>query len=182
MLFAAIVACEVGFWVVLGAGLLCRYVLRRPRLGGWLLVLVPVVDLLLLVVTVLDLRRGVSAEFAHGLAALYLGFSVVFGPAMVRWADARFAHRWAGGPPPTPKPPSGTWDRAQLEWRDFGKAVGASALSVVLLLAAIMLVGTRGDTTQLWLWLPRLGLVLVVWLLAWPLWESARAYARRQPS
>jgi hypothetical protein len=33
-------------------------------------------------------------------APAYLGFSVVFGPSVIRWADARFAHRFAGGPPP----------------------------------------------------------------------------------
>ena len=33
MIYAVIIACEVGFWLVLGAGLFARYVLRRPRLG-----------------------------------------------------------------------------------------------------------------------------------------------------
>ena len=45
MVVAAIVACEIGFWVVLAAGLLTRYVLRRPRAGAALLVCVPLVDL-----------------------------------------------------------------------------------------------------------------------------------------
>ncbi|WP_424326067.1 hypothetical protein [Gordonia sp. (in: high G+C Gram-positive bacteria)] len=34
------------------------------------------------------------------LARLYLGVTVVFGPRLIRWADARFAHRFAGGPAP----------------------------------------------------------------------------------
>lgn len=114
MLLAVIVACEVAFWVLLGAGLLCRYRLGRRRLGGSLLAGVPAVDLVLLVVAVLDLRRGGDADLVHGLAALYLGFSVVLGPAMVRWADVRAAHRFACGPQPARKPRSGTWARPEF--------------------------------------------------------------------
>jgi hypothetical protein len=174
VLVAAIVACEIGFWVVLGAGLVARYVLRRPRLGGWLLVGVPVVDLVLLVLTVLDLRRGGAAELAHGLAAVYLGFSVAFGHGLVRWADVRFAHRFAGGPPPEPKPRSGTRERLRREWQDFGRASVAAGVSAVLLLGLVALVGDRGETGALWEWIPRLGLVLVIWLATGPLWEAAR--------
>lgn len=37
MLLVIIVACEIGFWVLIGAGLTARYLLRRPRLGAGLL-------------------------------------------------------------------------------------------------------------------------------------------------
>ncbi len=174
MLVAVIVACEIGFWVVLAAGLVARYVLRWRRVGGALLVGVPLVDLVLLVATVLDLRRGGTAELAHGLAAVYLGFSVAFGHSMVRWADVRFAHRFAGGPPPQPKPPSGTPDRLRHEWREFGKACTAIGVTAVLLLGLVALVGVRRDTAALLWWIPRLGLVLVIWLVTGPLWEAAR--------
>ena len=178
MLVAAIVACEVGFWVVLAAGLTARYLLRWRRVGAALLVGVPLVDLALLVFTVVDLRRGGEPGTAHGLAAVYLGFSVAFGPSLVRWADVRVAHRWAGGPPPAPKAPGGTWPRARHEWREFGRACLAVALSVALLLGAIALVGDRGDTSALWSWMSRLGLVLVVWLIGWPVVETVRAANR----
>ncbi len=182
MLVAVIVACEIGFWLVLAAGLVARYVLRRRRLGGWLLAGVPLVDLVLLVVTVIDLRRGGTADLAHGLAAVYLGFSVVFGHGMVRWADVRFAHRFAGGPPPVPKPRSGTPARARLEWRDFGKACAAVGITAVLLLGEVALVGSRSDTSALLWWIPRLGLVLVIWLVTGPLWEAARVALAPDPA
>lgn len=175
MILTAIVACEIGFWLVLGAGLMVRYVLRRRRLGGMLLACVPLVDLVLFVLTVVDLRQGARPEVAHGLAAVYLGFSVVFGPAMVRWADVRAAHRFGGAPPPAPKPRSGTWTRAREEWREFARACLAVGVSAGLLLGAVVLVGEGTDTTALRGWLPRLGLVLLVWFLGWPAWESTRA-------
>jgi hypothetical protein len=178
VLVAAIVACEIGFWVVLATGLVARYLLSWRRTGAAVLAAVPLVDLALLVFSVLDLRSGAQPRAAHGLAAVYLGFSVAFGPALVRWADVRFAHRWAGGPPPEPKPAGGTPARLRLEWRDFGRAVLAAAISAALLLGAVLLVGDRADTAPLLGWLWRLGLVLGIWLLGWPVPETVR---RRRP-
>jgi hypothetical protein len=110
MLIAIIVACEVAFWAVLGAGLVARYLLDRRRLGAILLACVPLVDLVLLVASVIDLAGGATADFKHGLAAAYIGFSVAFGHSAIRWADQRFAHRFAGGPPPW-RPPRGGRER-----------------------------------------------------------------------
>lgn len=124
MLLAVIVACEVGFWMVLGAGLVARYLLRRQRLSTILLVAVPLIDLVLLAATTIDLCGGATADFTHGLAAAYLGFSIAFGRSMMRWADQRFAYRFAGGPPPW-KPPKGGWARTRYEWREWGKFPGS---------------------------------------------------------
>lgn len=179
MIIVAIVVCEVAFWLVLLAGLLARYVLRRQRLGGILLVCVPLVDLALLTFTVIDLRLGAVPEFAHGLAAVYLGFSVVFGHAGVRWADRRVAHRWADGPAPAPKPAGGTAARMRLEWREFGQACAAASLSALLLLGAIALVGDSGDPAELSAWLGRLGMLLLVWFVGWPAWETMRQVSAR---
>lgn len=167
MLVFVIVACEIGFWVVIAAGLVARYPLRRPRLGAALLVCAPVVDLILLAATVVDLSRGAAAEFAHGLAAAYLGFSVAFGHGMIRWADERFAHRFAGGPAPTTPPRYGR-ARTRREWNAFGRAALAWAISSVLLAAAILVVGDAGRTAELQDWLVRLTVVLAIWSL-WPI-------------
>lgn len=179
MLIAAIVACEVGFWLVLAAGLATRYLLLQRRLGGLLLAAVPLVDLALLTFTVLDLRGGGEPRAAHGLAAVYLGFSVAFGAALVHWADVRVAHRWAGGPPPEPKPAGGTAARERLEWQDFGRACLAAGISAALLLGAALLVRDEADTAPLLGWLRWLGVVLAVWFVSWPLTETIRRWARQ---
>ncbi|MFC4022172.1 hypothetical protein ACFOW4_30140 [Micromonospora sp. GCM10011542] len=171
MLVAVIVACEIGFWVVLGAGLVARYPLRRPRLGAALLVCVPLVDLVLLAATVADLRRGATADVTHGLAAAYLGFSVAFGHSMVRWADQRFAHRFAGGPPPV-RPPRYGRERTRHEWREWGKALLAWAIACGLLGAAILWVGDAERTRELAAWIRNLTVVIVIWLVAFPVWET----------
>lgn len=169
-----IIACEIAFWLVLGAGLAFRYVLGFPRLGAILLIGVPVVDVVLLVVTGVDLWRGAPADQAHGLAAVYVGFSVALGPSIVRWADqhvaARFAtERQAGSAALTPQ-------QAEIvEWKAFGRACGAVAISVLLLMAEIAIAADNVDTAALWSWIPRLGLVLVIWMLGWPIPATVKA-------
>jgi hypothetical protein len=149
VILAVIVAVEIGFWVLLAAGLTARYVLRLPRVGAALLIAVPFVDLVLLGATVIDLRGGATASAAHGLAAVYIGVSVAFGHRMIRWADVRFAHRFAGGPAPQRPPRTGlaharhereAWYRHLLAW-----SVGAALIGL-----AVALVGDLGRTEAMW--------------------------------
>jgi hypothetical protein len=173
VIIAVIVACEVGFWVLLAAGLLARYGLRRPRLGAVLLIGVPLVDLVLLAATVVDLRSGTVATSAHGLAAVYLGFSVVFGHRTITAVDVRVAHRFAGGPAPV-KPPRG----AVQEWTQWLRGLAAWAIACGLLALAILLVGDAGRTAELTSWIEGLTIGLVIWLGVGPLWTSARQLVR----
>lgn len=87
-----IVACEIGFWVVILAGLVTRYLFNRKRLGLFFLALTPVVDLVLLLVTAADLYNGATATQVHAIAAIYLGVSIAFGKSMIHWADERFVY------------------------------------------------------------------------------------------
>jgi len=103
MLIAFIIGCEIAFWVFVLAGLVLRYVFRRKTASTIALLCTPLVDLALLIATVLSLRGGGEATFAHSLAAVYIGASIGFGHRMIRWADVRFAHRFAGGPAPERK-------------------------------------------------------------------------------
>ncbi|GAA1328291.1 hypothetical protein [Actinocatenispora thailandica] len=182
MLFAVIVGCEIGFWVLVGAGLTCRYLLRRRRVSTVLLAAVPVLDLVLLAATMADLlARHAVAGPQHGLAAVYLGSTVVFGAGMVRWADRWFAHKFAGGPRP-PRPPKSGPARVRYEWREWGKAVLAAAISAALLGLMALALGDPHRSAALLSWLPRIGVVLAIWLI-WPVTTSIGALgaARRDP-
>jgi hypothetical protein len=96
MVIAFIVAAEITFWLLLLAGLLLRYPLRRPRAGAALLIATPFVDLALLAATTLDLRRDGDAELPHALAAVYIGVSVAWGTLGRRTLCAPFCRRPAG--------------------------------------------------------------------------------------
>lgn len=87
-----IIACEIGFWVVILLGLITRYLFKRERLGFFFLALTPVIDLILLIVTATDLYNGAIATQVHAIAAIYLGISIAFGKSMVRWADEHFVY------------------------------------------------------------------------------------------
>ena len=106
------------------------------------------VDLILLTTTALDLRGGGTATFAHSLAAIYIGVSVGFGHRMVQWADQRFAHRYAGGPPPPRKPRHGAAHAAH-ERRALMRHVIAWAVGCGLLLLAVATVGDPDRTASL---------------------------------
>jgi hypothetical protein len=158
-MIAVIIGCEVAFWVLIAAGLGARYVLKRRRLSTALLVAVPLVDVVLLVVSVLDLRRGADADPAHGLAAVYLAVSIAFGSQMIRWADQKFAHRFTGAPVP---PKRQGVERASHERRQWLRHLTAYAIGGVILAFFTVLVGDVTRTAPLWSVMVPWGIVLVV--------------------
>jgi hypothetical protein len=143
-----IVAGEIAFWAFVLGGLVARYLLRRPRLGAALLLMTPVVDLVLVAATVIDLRAGATADVFHGLAAIYVGVSIAFGHRMIRWTDERFAHSFAGGPPPK-RPPKHGPKHARRECEGWYRHLLAWAIGSALLLGMVFLVGDPARTESL---------------------------------
>ncbi|WP_424891207.1 hypothetical protein [Streptomyces sp. XH2] len=181
MIVTLIVACEVGFWVLLAGGLSLRYLARMPRAGIAVLLLEPVLELVLLIATAVDLKNGAEPDIRHGLAAVYLGYSVGLGHATVKWVDVRFAHRFAGGPPPV-KPPKHGRERAVHEWRTAARWLLSCAVALALLQAAIWYVGDAGDTSSLRGWQSRVlfvaGINLVI-ALSYTIWPKRAPAAER---
>ncbi|MEV4199618.1 hypothetical protein [Micromonospora globbae] len=157
----AIIACEIGFWVLLLAGLTARYPLRAKTLSAVLLVCVPLVDVVLLALSVIDLRGGGQASTAHGLAAIYIGVSVAFGRQMVRWADQRFAHRFAGGPAPV-RPPRHGREHAAHERRQWLRHVVAYVVAVAVMGLFTVLVGDYERVAPMWGPMGVWGIVVVI--------------------
>jgi hypothetical protein len=144
-----IIACEIGFWVVLAAGLAARYVFRARRLSAFLLVCVPLVDVVLLAATAIDLRRGGQATASHGLAAIYIGVSIAFGHQMIAWADRRFAHWFAGGPAPAKVRRAGR-QHAAYECRQWLRHLLAYTIAVLTLGLLTLLAGSGTAVLPMW--------------------------------
>lgn len=178
-LYALIVACEVGFWVVLLVALAVRYLLRKEAVSRALLLCLPLIDLLLMVFAAADLRRGTAASFAHGLAAAYIGFTIAFGGVAVGWADAQFAHRFAAGPTP-PAPPSRGWELVRYDLKLWGRCVAASLITMVLVEALVQFVGDRESMQPLLAWHQHAFGCIVLWFCFGPAWSLATAWRRRQ--
>ncbi|SCK55390.1 hypothetical protein [Streptomyces sp. WMMB 322] len=174
MIVTLIIICEVAFWVLLAGGLALRYAARMPRTGAAVLLCEPLLEVLLLVVTAIDLRGGAEPDWKHGLAAVYIGFTATHGHYMIKWADGHFLHRFAGGPPPVRPPRYGT-PRAVHEWKMSARAVGAAAIAAGLLQLAAWYVGDAGQSESLRMWQQRMGLVAVISLivaLSYTIWPK----------
>lgn len=169
-LYWAIIGCEAAFWLVLLAALAVRYRWRRQRLSRTLLLALPVVDLLLLLFTSFDLRSGTSADFAHGLATAYVGFTIAFGGILVAWADQHFAHRFAGGPAPPPAPSRG-WPAVRYEFGLWLRSVVAWAITLALLTALITFIDDATRTAALEQWFRFAFGGVVLWFVFGPAWS-----------
>jgi hypothetical protein len=170
LLYWLIVGCEAAFWLVLLAGLASRYLLRRERLSRALLLSLPVVDVLLVAFTAADLEAGTPATLAHGLATAYVGFTVAFGTVMVRWADQRFAHRFADGPEPARAPDRG-WPAVRHELELWLRSIGAWIIALIILVALIYYVDNEAVTQPLHQWF-RIALGSVfLWFVFGPVWS-----------
>jgi hypothetical protein len=172
---ALVVACEVGFWVFLAAAVVTRYAFRMRRTSTVLLLCEPVLEVVLLVATVGDLLRGSEATWTHGLAALYLGFTVAFGKRTVHAVDAWVAHRFFHGPEPV-RPPKHGPARIRYEWALWLRALLACAVAWAVLGVLLLVAQGAGEAAAqqrevLLGWGARATVVLVGWLVFGPVWE-----------
>ena len=175
LLYALIVACEVGFWVVLLVALAVRYLLAKQRLSRALLLCLPLIDVLLLVFTAMDLRRGSTATFAHGLAAAYVGFALAFGGMAIQWADAHFAYRFAAGPVPA-KAPSVGWPAVRYDFLLWGRCIVACIITMALVEALVQFLGGGEAALPLLAWHKHAFGCIVLWFFFGPVWSLATAW------
>lgn len=170
MILALIIACEIGFWVAIVSGLAVRYVLGARRLGTALMVCAPLIDVVLLAAVAVHLASGATASWHHGLAALYIGFSVTYGHRMIAWADIRFARRFADGP--APAKPNG-WRYTRQCWGDVIRTLGAVAIAAGIFTVITWWVSDPARTQALTQWYGVLGIILAIefiWALTYTVW------------
>lgn len=167
-----IIACEIAFWIVMIAGLLTRYVLGWKKLGFALLAMTPLIDLILLAATTVDLYRGASATMAHGLAAVYIGVSLVFGKSMIAWADEKF-RRYALKENVTTAKRHG-FEFARHYFRGWIKHVLAYAIGVGILFGLLWFIDdpSRTDklaaTLRIWTAVLAIDLIISISYFIWP--------------
>lgn len=142
-----IIACEISFWIVIALGLVTRYVLKQNKLGLIFLALTPVIDLILLVITGIDLYRGAAATTAHAIAAVYIGVSIAFGKSMIEWADERFQY-YVTKEGPKPLKRFGM-DHAKHQLKGWLRHVIAYLIGAGLLAGMIYVVGDPSRTEAL---------------------------------
>ncbi|WP_108671533.1 hypothetical protein [Peribacillus acanthi] len=143
-----IIACEIGFWIFIVLGLVSRYILKWKKTGMILILCTPVIDLVLILATIMDLKNGQEATFFHGLAAYYIGMTIAFGKRMIEWADERFAYRFSNGNKPAKKITHGPIHAKQERNAWFRHLLGY-VIGNALLLGMIWFVGDSTRTEEL---------------------------------
>ena len=63
-----IIGCEIGLWVLLGLGMVLRYLVRLRRTSIVVLAGIPLLDVVLVIATAIDLHRGADVGLVHILA------------------------------------------------------------------------------------------------------------------
>lgn len=176
MIVVFILGCEIAFWMAILIGMVVRYPMRRRRLG---LASVPLIDLALLLATAINLRSGATAGVEHGLAAIYIGFSLAYGHRLIHWADVRFAHRFAGGPAPE-RLHGAAYTR--LCWGDVLRTGVAAVVGGGLTAGLIAWVGDPSRTAALgdnYRWLAFIFVLDLVWAVSTVIWPRRAPRAGR---
>ena len=164
-----IIGCEIGFWVVVIAGLAVRYGLRARRASTIVLRFVPAVDLVLLAAVALDLHAGAQVEQIHRIAGIYLGVTLAFGHSMIRWADVRCAHWFFDGPPPPARVKHGP-EAVRREFTEFGRWLLAAAVAGGCIVGLAATVADGDQTSDLFGIFPLLGIITAIWFVTGPAW------------
>ncbi|WP_186576982.1 hypothetical protein [Aquibacillus kalidii] len=167
-----IVTCEVLFWVVILLGLTVRYVFHNQRVGFLLLALTPLIDLVLIMITGMDLYNGATATVAHGLAAVYIAISISFGKSMIKWMDERFQYYILKS---SLKPLKRTGiDFAKHYATGFFKHVLAYIIGAIILLVTIYFVNDPVrteklfDIVKIWALVVGIDFVITISYFIWP--------------
>lgn len=155
-----IVACEIGFWVFILAGLIVRYIFNQKKAGLILLAMTPVVDLVLILVTGIDIYHGARATMAHSIAPVYLAISIFFGKKMISWADERFLY-YVKREGPKPVRRLGM-DYAKHSMKGSLLHAVSYIFGGVLLLLMIYYMGGGSKTEELWNTLSVWGLIVLI--------------------
>ena len=108
---------------------------------------------------------------------MYLGFSVAFGPMVVRAADRRFGRRFGERSAPGPGGATRT-----SEWALWTRCLLACATASAALGLLVLVAGDPERTRELWAdggWFLQLGAISVVWLALGPVWAAAAGRSSR---
>lgn len=103
---------------------------------------------MLVTVSLVDVARGTEPGHSHGLAALYLGFTAAFGPALIRWVDARAAYHYGRRPAAASAASRHCDGRPRVA--DGVRAVLAAAIAGAVLLTIATVAGTGMPALSEW--------------------------------
>lgn len=170
-----IVGCEIMFWIVIILGLVTRYLFKLKKVGIVLLACTPLIDIVLLIITGVDLYNGAIATKAHAIAAVYVGVSIGFGKSMIKWADERFLY-YIKREGPKPVRLYGV-EYAIHYLKGFGKHLLSFLIGASLLVSVIYFINNASQTQALLDILKLWGIILgidFIFSISYFIWPKER--------
>ncbi|MEK4229172.1 hypothetical protein [Solibacillus sp. FSL H8-0538] len=155
-----IITAEIAFWIAIIAGLFTRYILKWHKVSIVLFLLTPLIDLALIVLTAIDLKKGTNASAVHGIAAIYIGISIAYGKTMIAMADEKF-QTWVLKKKSNKVRLKGK-EKGVYEVKMWARHIAAYIIGVSLLWLMIQFIGQQGDTLALYGVIKWWGLVLLI--------------------
>lgn len=120
----------------------------------------PVTDLVLIIVTGIDIYHGATPTIAHSVAPAYLALSIVYGKSMIRWSDERFLY-YVKREGEKPKRKIGM-EYAKHSMSGTLKHILAYIFGGAILLLMIFYIGDKSKTEELWATLNFWGIVVLI--------------------
>ncbi|WP_414051448.1 hypothetical protein [Macrococcus animalis] len=175
LILLLIIAAEIMFWVFIILGLIARYTFKKEKLSLILLSSTISVDLFLVICTTIDLRSGNEASVFHGIAAVYIGVSLMFGKQMIQYADNKYQvlilkrnideNKLSG------------MDYARNYLLSYIKHIGAFIIAYLLIMIMKWLINDSNQTKQLTgiinIWQVVLIIDLII-TISWFIWPKKR--------
>lgn len=103
-IISLIIAAELLIWVCISLIIFSRYKLKNKPLSVFFFIWMIIINIILLILTAVDLKSGSTVTFAHGLAAIYIGISIAFGSQMIGYADRMYQNYFLKEHTPIEKP------------------------------------------------------------------------------
>lgn len=171
-----IIACEIGFWVILGIGFALRYIFKLKKTSAVVLGSVILVDIILITAAVIHVRSGATATLGNAMAPYYLGFSVMWGHRTVKWFDRYIQHKLTGAPHPRDFVPVEKNARRIYHLKGTLRDVCAFTIIIATSWACIYLGGGVNDATMAFYLgaqnAPRLGFIVLLFDFSYVIWPG----------
>ncbi|HHD1096128.1 MULTISPECIES: hypothetical protein [Staphylococcus] len=166
---------EITFWFFLLISVILRYQLGFKKISISMLIMTVIINILQMIVIFVHLFYGAKPTFFHGLTAVFIGFSLIYGRRTIQWADKWAAYKWSAGSKPIKVDKSAN---ISYQWNEFYRVCLCVGLITTLILISFFFVPFE-DAFWLIYWLVVNVSIIIFWLFFGPLKAIKKAQTKR---
>lgn len=156
---------EIAFCFFLLTSIIFRYKFGFKRISILMLIMTIIINILQMLAIFVHLFYGAKPTFFHGLTAVFIGFSLVYGRRTIQWTDEWAAYKWSSGSKPVKVEKSVD---INYQWNEFYRVCLCIGLVTGLILISFFFVPFK-DAFWLIYWLIVNVSIVIFWLFIGPL-------------